>query len=65
MRAVAMLFILSLGACSAFNNNFNAEQDFHKQQSHFEYMYAKIYAEYDPDYVYYCLYYEDLVCEFE
>jgi hypothetical protein len=40
-----------------------AEQDFHAHQQYLESVYNL--DNYDPEYVDDCLYYEELVCEFE
>lgn len=57
--------LLFLAACSSIDTDLQAhleaERDFHDHQSWLEYLYTN----YDPEYIDDCLYYEELVCEFE
>lgn len=62
------IFVLALLAgCSAIDHDLNAhlkaEQDFHAHQQYLESIYNL--DNYHPEYVDDCLYYEELVCEFE
>jgi hypothetical protein len=65
MKYIVMVAVLALSACSTPSNELadrlEAERDFHAHQNYLE----EIYTKYDPEYVDDCLYYEDLVCEFE
>lgn len=67
MKYVVILAIASLSACSSFDrdlqDHLKAEEDFHAHQQYLESVYNL--DNYDPEYVDDCLYYEDLVCEFE
>lgn len=62
MKRLTVLVICSLAACSSVDSELadalEAERDFHAHQQYVQSMY-------DPEYVDDCLYYEDLVCEFE
>ena len=53
--------LLLLSGCSVYNANSQAERSLDARFDHGEY----IYATYDLEYIDECLYYEDLVCEFE
>ena len=56
-----------LSACSNFDaplqDHLEAERDFHAHQQYLESIYNL--DNYDPEYVDDCLYYEEVVCEFE
>lgn len=57
--------LLVLSACSSYDSDLQAhleaERDFHAHQQYLEYLYTT----YDSEYIDDCLYYEELVCEFE
>lgn len=57
MKYIAILLLVS--ACSVVDH----EQDFLNHQEYLESIYNL--DNYDPEYVEDCLYYEELVCEFE
>lgn len=65
MKYFAILTIALLSACTSVDQErqlqLDAEADFHAHQVYLE----GIYSKYDPEYVDDCLYYEELVCEFE
>ena len=66
MKYLVIAVALLLSACAVspeaeLQVHLDAEQDFHSQPMYLE----DIYAEYDPEYVDDCLYYVELVCEFE
>lgn len=67
MKYISIAAALLLSACvqpsmdSELAAHLEAERDFHAHQAYLE----EIYTKYDPEYVADCLYYEDLVCEFE
>ena len=66
MKYLAIAAALLLSACAVspeaeLQAHLDAEQDFHSQPMYLE----GVYAEHDPEYVDDCLYYDDLVCEFE
>ena len=65
MKYLAIFSVVFLSACSSMGRelraHLKAEQDFHAHQLYLE----GIYTKYDPEYVDDCLYYEELVCEFE
>ena len=65
MKYIAITAALMLSACASYDTDLQAhlkaEQDFHAHQMYLE----SIYTKYDPEYIDDCLYYEDLVCEFE
>jgi hypothetical protein len=66
MKYAAITAILLLSACASrydadLQAHLEAEQDFHSYQTYLE----SIYTKYDPEYIDDCLYYTDLVCEFE
>lgn len=66
MKYLALtLAALSLAACAStdLQDRLEAEQDFHAHQQYLESVYNL--DNYDPEYVDDCLYYEELVCEFE
>lgn len=61
-------FAILLAACvpaydQDLQDHLEAERDFHAHQAYMEQRYNL--DNYDPEYVADCLYYEDLVCEFE
>jgi hypothetical protein len=62
---LVLLLLYACSACSTYDSelraHLEAERDFHAHQAYLE----DIYTNYDPEYVDDCLYYEDLVCEFE
>jgi tight adherence protein B len=62
---VVIFAALTVSACSSYNADLEAhleaERDFHSHQMYLEGLYSK----YDPEYIDDCLYYEELVCEFE
>lgn len=66
MKNVAILSVMLLSACmnsqSALDAHLEAEADFARNQYHVQ---QAIEAQYDPEYVDDCYYYESLVCEFE
>lgn len=63
MKIVLILSALALSACSSpsLQEHLEAERDFAIQQYHM----LPLEEQYDPEYIDDCLYYEDLVCEFE
>jgi hypothetical protein len=66
MKYSFIAIIILLSACSAPMDpdliaHLEAERDFHSHQVYLE----SIYSKYDLDYVDDCLYYEDMICEFE
>jgi hypothetical protein len=65
MKALVIFAALAVSACSTYDADLQAhleaERDFHSHQLYLE----GIYAKYDPEYIDDCLYYEELVCEFE
>jgi len=65
MKYVAITTALLLSACASYDavlqEHLEAEQDFHAHQMYLE----SVYSNYDPEYVADCLYYEEMVCEFE
>ena len=66
MKYLAIAAALLLSACAVspeaeLQAHLDAEQDFHSQPMYLEGVYTK----YDPEYVDDCLYYVELVCEFE
>jgi hypothetical protein len=62
MKYLAIVAAIFLSACSAhMDRHLEAERDFHAHQMYLE----SIYTKYDPEYIDDCLYYEDLICEFE
>jgi hypothetical protein len=65
MKALVIFAALVVSACSTYDADLQAhleaERDFHSHQLYLE----GIYAKYDPEYIDDCLYYEELVCEFE
>ena len=66
MKYLVIAAALLLSACAVspeaeLQAHLDAEQDFHSQPMYLE----GIYAKYDPEYIADCLYYVELVCEFE
>jgi hypothetical protein len=63
MKFIALAGLLALAACGSteLERHLEAERDFHAHQAYLE----SIYTKYDPEYIDDCLYYEELVCEFE
>lgn len=65
MKFILFANIVALSACASLDTeiqeHLEAERDFHAQQSYFD----DLYSTYDPEYISDCLYYEELVCEFE
>lgn len=65
MKYIVFVTIIGLSACvshdAELRAQLEAERDFHAHQSYLD----KLYSTYDPEYISDCLYYEDLVCEFE
>jgi hypothetical protein len=65
MKYIAITAALLVSACASYDAelqaHLEAERDFHAHQMYLE----SIYTKYDPEYIDDCLYYEDLVCEFE
>lgn len=66
MKYIALVAAVLLSACAATIDpdlavHLEAERDFHAHQAYLE----SIYTQYDPEYIDDCLYYEDLICEFE
>ena len=65
MKHIAIATALLLSACESYDAelqaHLEAERDFHAHQMYLE----SIYTKYDPEYIDDCLYYEELVCEFE
>ena len=67
MKYIFIATAVLLSACAApmdpdLAAHLEAERDFHAHQIYLE----SIYTKYDPEYIIDdCLYYEDLVCEFE
>lgn len=67
MKYMMIAALAVLSACSTMDSglqdHLEAERDFHAHQQYLESVYNL--DNYDPEYVDDCLYYEDLVCEFE
>lgn len=65
MKYIFLVSAVLLAACSfqdrALLDHLEADRDFHDHQAYLEELYTK----YDSEYIADCLYYEDLVCEFE
>jgi hypothetical protein len=63
MKKLILILPFALAACAdpELRDHLEAERDFHAHQMYIE----SIYTKYDPEYIDDCLYYEDLVCEFE
>jgi hypothetical protein len=66
MKYIFIATAVLLSACAApmdpdLAAHLEAERDFHAHQIYLE----SIYTKYDPEYIDDCLYYEDLICEFE
>jgi hypothetical protein len=65
MKLIALAAFLALSACASYDSelqaHLEAERDFHNHQAWLEYLYTN----YDPEYIDDCLYYQDLVCDFE
>lgn len=65
MKYFTVLILLATAACSnpdrELQEHLEAERDFAIQQYHM----LPLEEQYDPEYIDDCLYYEDLVCEFE
>lgn len=65
MKYVITASLLILSACSSYEpslqDHLEAERDFHAHQQYLEYLYTT----YDSEYIADCLYYVELVCEFE
>lgn len=66
MKYLAIAAALLLSACAVspeaeLQAHLDAEQDFHSHSMYLE----GVYENYDPEYVDDCLYYVELVCEFE
>jgi hypothetical protein len=65
MKYLAITSAILLSACMSYDADLEAhleaERDFHAHQSYLNELYTK----YDPEYIDDCLYYQDLVCEFE
>ena len=62
MKYVILTIVgLLLSACSDIPGHADSETDFLAHQVYLE----DIYTKYDPEYIDDCLYYEELVCEFE
>lgn len=60
MKIIALFGLLALTAC-VNTASVDPVQDRANHEAYLE----SIYTKYDPEYVDDCLYYEDLVCEFE
>lgn len=67
MKYAVIVAIAMLSACSTMDrdlqDHLEAERDFHAHQQYLESIYNL--DNYDPEYVDDCLYYEEVVCEFE
>lgn len=65
MKKIIIGSVFFLSACMSsdpeLQAHLEAERDFAAHQNYLE----SIYSQYDPEYVDDCLYYEELVCEFE
>lgn len=65
MKYTILAAALFLSACMApdpeLEAHLEAERDFAAHQDYLE----SLYTQYDPEYIDDCLYYEELVCEFE
>ena len=65
MKYMIPALLILLGACGNYESDLEeqlkAERDFHAHQKYLE----NLYSNYDPEYIDDCLYYEELVCEFE
>lgn len=60
MKIIALLSLIGLAACV----NTGSVDPVDDRANHEAYL-ESIYTKYDPEYIVDCLYYEDLVCEFE
>ena len=66
MKYILLLTAIVTSACSMNSDlraHLDAERDFHAHQQYLESIYNL--DNYDPEYVDDCLFYEDLVCQFE
>ena len=67
MKYLAIAAALLLSACASYDTelaaHLEAERDFHAHQQYLETIYSL--DNYDPEYVDDCLFYEELICEFE
>jgi hypothetical protein len=65
MKYLTLTAVFFVSACistdAELRAHLKAEQDFHNHQAWLE----DLYTNYDPEYVDDCLFYEELVCEFE
>jgi outer membrane biogenesis lipoprotein LolB len=65
MKYLVLASILALAACSGeISDERKQEKHAADRQAHQDYL-EEIYSNYDSEYVADCLFYEDLVCEFE
>ena len=65
MKYLVLVLLLSACGSSVYDSDLRAhlqaERDFHAHQVYLE----EIYTKYDPEYIDDCLFYENLICEFE
>ena len=65
MKYMIPALLILLGACANYDSELEAQleskRDFYAHQQYLE----DLYTNYDPEYIDDCLYYEELVCEFE